>query len=201
VAIQAANFWGRLKEVELFFQKNDPVHKTMRRVIKRLDKAGIAYAVVGGMAVNAHGRKRTTADLDLLLTAEGLTEFRRRFVPKDYEEVSGRPRRFSDRKNGVKIDFLVTGLFPGSGVPGPIAYPDPAVVGEVIDDARVVDLTTLIQLKLAARRYQDFADAVALIRVHELDEGFADRIDPTVRADYIECLEEKRREDEYEARQ
>jgi len=92
-------------------------------------------------------------------------------------------------------------LFPGSGVPGPIAYPDPAVVGEVIDDARVVDLTTLIQLKLAARRYQDFADAVALIRVHELDEGFADRIDPTVRADYIECLEEKRREDEYEARQ
>ena len=69
------------------------------------------------MAVNAHGRKRTTADLDLLLTAEGLTEFRRRFVPKDYEEVSGRPRRFSDRKNGVTIDFLVTGFFPGSSVP------------------------------------------------------------------------------------
>ena len=78
----------------MFFQKNDPVHKTMRRVVKRLDKAGIAYAVVGGMAVNAHGRKRTTADLDLLLTAEGLTEFRRRFVPKDYAEISGRPRRF-----------------------------------------------------------------------------------------------------------
>jgi len=189
-----------LKEVELFFQKNDPVHKTMRRVVKRLDKAGIVYAVVGGMAVNAHGRKRTTADLDLLLTAEGLTEFRRRFVPKDYEEVSGRPRRFSDRKNGVKIDFLVTGLFPGSGVPGPIAYPDPSAVGEVIEDARVVDLTTLIQLKLAARRYQDFADVVALIRVHDLDEAYAGGLDESVRGDYVECLEEKRREDVYEAR-
>ena len=195
------SFWSRMKEVELFFQKNDPVHKTMCRVVKRLDKAGIAYAVVGGMAVNAHGRKRTTADLDLLLTAEGLTDFRRRFVPKDYEEVSGRPRRFADRKNGVTIDFLVTGMFPGSGVPGPIAYPDPSAVGEVIEDARVVDLTTLIQLKLAARRYQDFADVVALIRVHDLGKSFAGRLDESVRGDYIECLEEKRREDEYEARQ
>lgn len=201
MATKPANFWGRLKEVELFFQKNDPVHKTMRRVVKRLDKAGIAYAVVGGMAVNAHGRKRTTADLDLLLTAEGLTEFRRRFVPKNYAEISGRPRRFTDRTNGVKIDFLVTGLFPGSGVPGPIAYPDPSAVGEIIEDARVVDLTTLIQLKLAARRYQDFADVVALIRVHDLDEVYASRLDESVRGDYIECLEEKRREDEYEARQ
>ena len=50
----------------------------------------------------------------------------------------------------MKIDFLVTGRFPGSGEPGPIAYPDPSAVGEVIDDTRVVDLVTLIQLKLAA---------------------------------------------------
>jgi hypothetical protein len=42
---------------------------------------------------------------------------------------------------------------------------------------------------------------VALIRVHELDEAFAERLDPTVRGDYVECLEEKRREDEYEAQQ
>ena len=194
-------FWARVKEAELFFQKNDPVHKTMRRVVKRLEKAGIDYAVVGGMAVNAHGRQRTTADLDLLLTPEGLAEFRLRFVPRHYEEIAGRPRRFTDRIGGVKIDFLVTGLFPGSGAPGPIAYPDPAAVSEVIGDARVVGLATLIQLKLAARRYQDFADVVALIRVHDLDEGFAGRLDESVRGDYVECLEEKRREDEYEARQ
>jgi hypothetical protein len=75
------------------------------------------------------------------------------------------------------------GFFPGSGVPGLIAYPDPSVVGEVIEDARVVDLTTLIQRKLAARRYQDFADVVALVRVHELDEGFASRLDESVRRD------------------
>jgi hypothetical protein len=63
-----------------------------------------------------------------------------------------------------------------------------------------VNLRTLIELKLAARRYQDFADVVALIRVNNLDEAFAKNLHTSVRADYIECLEEKRREDEYEVR-
>ena len=185
----------------MFFQKNDPVHKSMRRIVAKLEKANIPYAIVGGMAVNAHGYRRTTDDLDLLLTPEGLAEFCKRFVPKHYEGVPGRPRRFTDRTNEVLIDFLVTGLFPGNGQPGPIAYPDPAAVQEVVNEVRVLNLPTLIELKLAARRYQDFADVVALIRANRLDESFAAGLHPSVRRDYIECLEEKRREDEYEARQ
>jgi hypothetical protein len=201
VAIQAANFWGRLKEVELFFQKNDQVHKSLRRVVKRLDKAGIAYAIVGGMAVNAHRYQRTTADVDVLLTPEGFAAFRRLFVEANYESIPERKRRFVDRTNGVNIDVLVTGLFPGSGQPGPICYPDPAKVSDTIDDIRFVNLVTLVQLKLAARRYRDFGDVVGLIRFNDLDEAFAGRLDESVRGDYVECLEEKRREDEYEARQ
>ena len=61
-------------------------------------------------------------------------------------------------------------------------------------------LPQLIQLKLAAGRYSDFGDVVFLIRVHHLDESFLDRLHPAVHGDYIECLEEQRREDEYEAR-
>ena len=195
------SFWGRLREIDMFFQKNDPVHKSMRRIVKRLEKAQIPYAVVGGMAVNAHGYRRTTDDLDLLLTAEGLAEFRKLFVPKHYLGMPRRPRRFTDRVNKVLIDFLVSGLYPGNGEPGPIAYPDPAAVQETIEGARVLNLPILIQLKLAARRYQDFADVVALIRANQLDEAFQARLHESVRRDYIECLEEKRREDEYEARQ
>jgi hypothetical protein len=194
-------FWQRMKEIELFFQKNDPVYKTMRRLVKRLESAKIPYAILGGMAVNAHGHRRTTADLDLLVTLEGLDEFRRRFVPKNYETIPRRTRRFADRTNQVTIDFLVTGLFPGSGAPGPIAFPDPNAVAETLEEAHVVNLATLIQLKLAARRYQDFADVVSLIRVHGLDESFNEQLHPSVRGDFIECLEEKRREDEYEERQ
>ena len=116
----------------------------------------------------------------------------------ELEDVRVRTRRFVDRANKVTLDVLVTGMFPGTGKPGPIAYPDPAQVTEVKARVRVINLKSLIQLKLAARRYQDFADVVALIRAHELDEGFARQLHPSVRQDYIECLEEKRRDDEYE---
>jgi len=191
----------RLKEIDMFFAGTDKVHQTMRRVADKLEAARISYAIVGGMAVNAHGHERTTKDVDFLLTAEGLTAFVQHYVNKDFEPVPGRPRRFQDRDNGVMFDFLVMGFFPGSGQPGPIVYPNPADVSELIENRQVVNLPTLIQLKLAARRYKDFGDVVELIRVHNLEESFQDKLDPSVRADYIECLEEKRREDEYEVRQ
>ena len=180
------SFWERLKEIDMFFQGKDPVHQTLRRLVRRLEKANIPYAVMGGMAVNAHRYQRTTGDVDILLTPEGLEEFRRRFV---------------DRANEVTLDILVTGRFPGSGKPGPVPFPDPDKVSEVIEKARVVNLATLVELKLAARRHRDFGDVVELIRFNDLDESFADRLHPSVRRDYIECLEEKRREDEYEARE
>jgi hypothetical protein len=196
-----ASFWQKLRELDMFFQGKDPVHQTMRRAAKRLERKNIPYAVVGGMAVFIHEHRRATNDVDILLTAQGFEAFRQLFVPKNYETVPGRPRRFVDRTSKITLDVLVTGKFPGSGKPGPIAYPDPATVAEVIEKVRVVNLLTLIQLKLAARRYQDFADVVNLIAAHNLDESFADRLHPSVRRDYIECLEEKRREDEYEARE
>jgi hypothetical protein len=195
------SFWKRLKEIDMFFEGRGREHKTMRRLVKKLEKAKIPYAIVGGMAVNAHHYERTTRDVDVLLTSEGFAEFRRRFVPKDYDPVGRHPRRFFDRTNKVTFDVLVTGFFPGSGKPGPIAYPNPAEVSETIESIQVIDLRTLIQLKLAARRYRDFGDVVELIRFNNLDESFADRLHPSVRRDYVECLEEKRREDEYEARQ
>jgi hypothetical protein len=106
-----------------------------------------------------------------------------------------------DRANDVTIDILVTGLFPGTGKPGPISYPNPTEVGQTIDKIRVLNLVTLVQLKLAARRYQDFADVVNLIRSNNLEESFTKDLHPSVHGDFIECLEEKRREEDYEARE
>ncbi len=185
----------------MFFAKRSPQHQTMRRTVRLLEKARISYAIVGGMALNAHRYERTTKDVDFLLTADGFTTFVDRFVGKHYDAVPGRSNRFIDRKNGVTIDILVTGRFPGTGKPGPIAYPDPAAVSELIEKHSVVKLGTLVQLKLAARRWRDFADVVELIRFNELDESFLDRLHPSLHQDFIECLEEKRREDEYIARE
>ena len=54
--------WERLKDIDMFFQRRSPVHQTMRRLAQKLDKAGIAYAIIGGMAVNAHGAERTSSN-------------------------------------------------------------------------------------------------------------------------------------------
>jgi hypothetical protein len=67
---------------------------------------------------------------------------------------------------------------------------DPAVA--VVDGGvvrPVGNLPTLIELKLAARRYRDFGDVVELIRFNNLDEAFAARLHPTVHGAYRECLE------------
>jgi hypothetical protein len=193
-------FRARLTEISRFFQGNDSVHETMRRVVAALDRAGIPYAIAGGMAVNAHRHARTTKGVDLLLTAAGFAAFKQLVAAGGFTSVAGRPRRFADARTGVTFDILITGQFPGSGAPGPVAFPDPSDVAQVMDDLRVVDLPTLVQLKLAARRYQDFADVVSLIRQNHLDESFTNRLHPSLHANYMLCLDGKRREDEYDAR-
>ncbi len=198
---KAFSFMDRLKEIGVFFQKRSPQHQTMRRLARRLKKAGIPYAIMGAMAVNAHGAERTTRDVDVLLTPEGLERFRQEFVGKEYEQVEGRPRRFVERQSGVTVDFLITGRYPGSGKPGPFAFPEPTEASEEIEKIRVLTLPQLIQFKLAARRHSDFGDVVFLIQTHNLDESFLKQLHPSVHKDFIECLEEKRREDEYLARE
>jgi hypothetical protein len=186
--------------MSLFKRGKDPANVSLRRLIRRLERADIPHAVMGGLAVYAHGYHRFTDDVDVLLTAEGLAEFRRRFVPRNYLPVARRSRRFIDKQNQVIIDFLVTGQYPGSGQPGPIAFPDPQSVREERKSVFFVNLATLVELKLAAKRYQDFGDVVNLIRENALDESFLPHLHASVRRDFVECLEEKRREDQYEAR-
>lgn len=190
-----------LREIDMFFEERGEVHQSLRRLVRRLKREGIPYAVVGGMAVNAHGHERMTKDVDILLTKSSFSRFCDLFVPKFYERDDSGLRRFTDKKNGRCIDILVTGFFPGSGQPGPIAYPDPADVEQEIKKIKFINLQTLIQLKLAARRHQDFADVVSLIEVHHLDESFLSQLHKSVRDDFIECLEEKRREEMYRHRQ
>jgi hypothetical protein len=162
-------FWTRLKEIDMFFEGRGREHQAMRRLVRNLKKVGVPYAIVGGMAVNAHGVERTTRDVDVLLTPEGFERFQQAFVGTDYDRLATRPRRLVDRRNGVNVDVLLTGRFPGSGRPGPIAVPDPAEVSEEIKKIHVLRLTTLIQLKLAVRRHSVFGDVVNLIRAHNLD--------------------------------
>src|SRR5262249_56285361 len=116
---QTPRFWKGLQEISMFFQGKDEVHKTMRRIVRRMEKAGIPYAVVGGMAVFYHQYRRTTDDVDILLTRAGFEAFRKKFVPKCYLPHANLYKRFTDRVNDVTILILITGLFPGTAEPRP----------------------------------------------------------------------------------
>ena len=44
------------------------VYEALQNITQSLSRAGIDYAVIGGMALVIHGYIRTTQDVDLLLT-------------------------------------------------------------------------------------------------------------------------------------
>jgi hypothetical protein len=189
-----------LVEADRFFAERGEVHQTLKRLVGRLKRARIPYLIMGGLALNAHLYERMTKDVDVLLTPKGFERFKSLFVPKFYLPVPGFSRRFADRKNQRGVDVLLAGLYPGSGKRGPIAFPNPNDFIHEFNSVRYIDLVNLIQLKLCARRHRDFADVVELIRYNRLDESFAKRLHSSVRRDFVECLEEKRREDLYQAR-
>lgn len=82
----------------------------------------------------------------------------------------------------------------------PTVFPDPLAVRVLILGVYYVDLTTLVQLKLATRRFQDLADVVRLIEANNLDESLAERLHPSSRRDYLGCLEEISRDEVFNTR-
>ncbi|MBI4468446.1 MAG: nucleotidyl transferase AbiEii/AbiGii toxin family protein [Acidobacteria bacterium] len=169
-----------------------PVHKTLRTLGRRLDEAGIDYALVGGMALVLHGYRRETVDVDILLTHSGRDQFVTGFEGRGYLPVfTGAQRRFYDTETRVEIDVVVEGEYPGDGRPKPVSFPDPAGVSMELDGIRVVKLEKLIELKLASgmtapHRLRDLADVQELIKVRGLGADMAEQLDPYVRTKYLE---------------
>ncbi len=61
-----------LREGSLHFEKDSAVHRTLQKIVRKLDELGVPYAVAGGMALFFHGFRRFTEDVDILVTREGL---------------------------------------------------------------------------------------------------------------------------------
>ena len=106
----------------------DKVHQALHRISSRLDELGIPYAVAGGMALNAHGFRRATVDVDVLVTSEGLQRVHEALEGLGYVPPFTGSKNLRDAESSVRIEFLVTGQFPGDGKPKPVAFPDPAAV-------------------------------------------------------------------------
>ncbi|MBC7782392.1 MAG: nucleotidyltransferase family protein [Burkholderiales bacterium] len=176
-----------------FFMQDNPVRNSLIKITSRLHELNIDYAVVGGMALVAHGYERTTVDVDLLVTSDGLKRAHEALDGLGYVPPFVGSKHLRDTETGVRIEFLITGQFPGDGVPKPIAFPHPADAGVDIAGIRFLSLERLIELKLASGmtnpgRLKDLADVQELIRVRGLDAAFGERIDASVRDKFVEFV-------------
>ena len=180
-----------VREAERFFMEKDAVHRALEKLVGLLAAGRIPYALVGAMALNEYGYRRVTVDVDILLTREGLDAFKRAHLGRGYLEKFPGSRGMRDTENGVNIDILLAGEYPGDGKPKPVAFPDPAVAALEGARVRLLPLPTLMELKLASgmsapHRIRDLADVLEIIRLQHLPEDFAQRLDPWVRGKFQE---------------
>ena len=189
--------------VDVFFMEQSPIHKAMRRLADALQEMNIPFAIAGAMAANAHGHKRTTADVDVLMRAEDLQRFKQRWIGRGWTDNFAGSKGFRDAQHNVKIDVLITGQYPGDGLPKPVVFPEPETVSEILDESiPFVSLRTLIELKLASgmsasHRLQDLSDVMQLIRANKLSREYAASLNAYVRDKFFEMWQAAQVDDDY----
>jgi len=202
-----ANFEEALRLMDQFESGEAPAQKAARKVADRLKELGIPYVVAGGLAVAAHGYKRATVDVDLLLTREGLQKFKARWLGAGWVELFKGSKGMRDAEFNVKLDVLTPEEKPGDGKSCPFNFPSPENLGEAMGgiwkDVKILPLRELIELKLASgitspARLKDLVDVMELIKVNALPADFGDKLHPFVRARYTELWNSAQVEDPYE---
>jgi hypothetical protein len=186
------NYLLLLKEASEYYMARGDVFTTLQKLARHLDDEKIPYALVGGLALAAHGFVRMTQDVDLLMTQEGLEAFRQKFLGRGYLlAFSGAQKTFRDTETQVRIEILVTGDYPGDGKPKPVAFPDPSFVFTELGGMRVIPIETLVELKLASgmsapHRLRDLADVQDLIATLKFPIEFAEKLDSSVRETFLQ---------------
>jgi hypothetical protein len=202
-----ASFERTLRAMGQFAAGSSPVQRAARKLARALEGLGIPYAVAGGLAVAANGVERLTVNVDLLITKEGLTAFKGRWLGRGWVGRFRGPKGLRDAEHDVKIDVLTTDEKPGDGKSCPFNFPDPSTVGEefggVWSGMRMLDLRTLIELKLASgmtspHRPRDMDDVIRLIKFHGLPPGYADRLHEYVREEFGKLWELAQVRDRYD---
>lgn len=181
------------ERVGAFLMGQSPIHESAQRLARALTELQVPFVVVGAMAVNAHGHLRTTGDVDILLTREGLATFKRHWLGRGWVEKFPGSKGLRDAVTGVQVDVLLAGEFPGDGATKPVVFPDPARAEVEVSKAGfpVLALRPLLELKLASgmtapHRPRDLDDVIQLIRANALGQDYAPRLDPWVREKYLE---------------
>ena len=149
--------------------KSSPLIETARRLHSLFTRAGVPYAIIGGLAVVRNKAARTTLDIDILATREGWQTM----GPILAEGFEAGPDQARDRLNGIEIDVLFSADDWGMVFP----LPDPGEIFEFDEElgANFIGLFPLMELKTAVYLQKekeegielaakDLSDVVELIR-------------------------------------
>jgi len=176
------------------FRGKGMLNNALRKIAADLDREKIDYLAIGAMALNRHGYRRFTEDIDLLLTLEGLERFRELLVGRGYRPAFEGARKKYRTSENIPLEVITTGEYPGDGKPKAVVFPDPQQFAVVIDGIKTISLEKLIELKLASgltapHRLKDLADVQELIKVKHLNKTYAENLDASVRDKFIELAE------------
>jgi hypothetical protein len=182
-----------MSESSRFFDGSSRLHETLRDLTKKLDEFGISYVVIGGMALTAHGYARMTEDIDILITRPELKRLHEKIVGLGYKREFAGAKNLRDTNTLVKIEFVLTGDYPGSGKVQPVSFPNPSDTDPVVKDGvKFIGLARLVELKLAsgmtggADRAKDLVDVQQLIKTLSLPRTFSSQVHEYARAKYEE---------------
>ena len=175
-----------------FFRGKGMLNDALKRLAADLDRNKIDYVVIGAIALNQHGYRRFTEDINLLLTKEGLEKFQVNLVGLGYRPAfAGAKKKFRTTEENIPVEIITTGEFPGDGLPKPVQFPAPDESFIEIEGVKTISLEKLVELKLtsgisATNRLKDLADVQELIKIKDLDESFAEKLNDYVRRKYLE---------------
>ncbi len=175
-----------------FFMGEGILNETLWRVAKDLENRGIDYSLIGAVALNQHGYRRFTEDIDLLLTKEGLDKFQRELVgPGFCPAFEGATKKFRTTQENVTVEIITSGEFPGDGKPKPVQFLNPNESQVEIDGIKTLTLEKLVELKLASgmtapHRLKDLADVQEIIKIKGLTADFIEKLNPFVHEKFLE---------------
>ncbi len=180
--------------------RSSPLLDTARRLHACFSRHGVAYTIIGGLAVVRNGAVRTTVDVDVLLRKED-REKARAALRADFATGVDRAR---DRRNQVEVDFLYSGDEWGMVVPMPAPAEHSVFDGEL--GANFMDLRGILELKTAVYLHKrkedgielaakDLADVVALVRANleAADSRLLASLNPAIRKELQRILRRVRR--------
>jgi hypothetical protein len=146
----------------------------LEQVAPALARAGIAHALIGGVALAAHGVQRATADIDFLVDGARVDELHALMTELGYRPIhrgAHAVNYVSDHLERGRVDFLLAHRAYARRI---LERARPVRAGRI--ELRVVDAADLIGLKVQAsnndpaRRRGDVADIERLLRsAHGLD--------------------------------